>query len=757
MTQHDDFTEEFEALTEGIDEIDPFPLTPRDKAAALAQAHAAIIDADQRATREMFDQLARRAGDDPRLNRGGLPYTRSVADISSIVCDHFLRDEQVSMLRKLSPEAVRIGLRGAINDAIEAQNEQLRRDLVVGKKLMHITRLGHAEIARLMAALYSVVSISPSSRNSDPDLNVLAAYDDDPTSEHYGTYRSSQGHLHEIARRYQPDLTTKEFTEIASALSDSAPKRTRGDNRDLIAVRNGIVDYNGGDPIFHEFSPEHIFLAKLDVDWNPDAQNPHIDTPDGDVWDVESWMSSLSDDPEVVELLWETTGAVVRPYVSWNKCAFYYSEVGNNGKGTLLSLQRNLLGVSNYASIPLSDFGKDFMLEPLTRASAILVDENDVGTFIDKAANFKAIVTNDVITINRKYKAPIAHQHFGFMVQCLNDKPTIKDKSESIYRRQLFIPFDKSFTGRERKYIKDEYLKRRDVLEYVLKRVLTMSYYELSEPMAIRKALDEFKEYNDPVRAFWNEVKIQFYWDLVPFQFTYDLFVAWMGRNMPNSRPIGRNKFIDELVTLVQGEPEGAWVCKDKQARHRPGSRMDATEPLIAEYDLMDWANVGARNDPRRFARIPDDKLKSNYRGLVRRELTDEDYLREQAEQAEEPIAEQVDAPVSTANPDLDVRPDEGTAIPVSAPDGSENTETNKSTGENSTDNTAEQRVRTRRIDLSGILLPEDEITGSTGAATAAPGSAVDPAEDTAGATHTSDKNDDPDRDDESSPQENSR
>lgn len=70
------------------------------------------------------------------------------------------------------------------------------------------------------------------------------------------------------------------------------------------------------------------------------------------------------------------------------------------------------------------------------------------------------------------------------MVQCLNEMPRIKDKSDSFYRRQLFIPFTKCFTGAERKYIKQDYLKRKDVLEYVLWKVLNMDYYELPIPKA---------------------------------------------------------------------------------------------------------------------------------------------------------------------------------------------------------------------------------------------------------------------------------
>src|SRR5690606_20490688 len=181
-----------------------------------------------------------------------------------------------------------------------------------------------------------------------------------------------------------------------------------------------------------------------------------------------------------------------------------------------------------HTSIPLSDFGKDFALEPLVRTNAIIVDENDVGTYIDKAANLKAVVTGDVIQINRKYRMPVAFEWHGFMVQCLNELPRFKDKSESFYRRQLFVPFKKSFTGREKKYIKDDYLKRPEVLRYVAKRVLVdMDHYALSEPAPTKALLAEYKDFNDPVRAFWEEFRLRLAWDLAPFTFLYALCKAW--------------------------------------------------------------------------------------------------------------------------------------------------------------------------------------------------------------------------------------
>ncbi|WP_341257828.1 phage/plasmid primase, P4 family [Gordonia malaquae] len=505
---------------------------------------------------------------------------------------------------------------------------------IVGPTIVPLQRLAHEEMATLIAAVYSVVKIAPSNKNSDPDLNVLAAYDDDPSSEHWGTYRSSDGHMRSVARRFCKGMTVKSYADIVAALEDKVPTVTRGENPDLVAVANGIVDLSRRDadgvPAFMPFTPEHIFLAKLAVKWNPEADNPIIhNDDDGTDWDIESWMSDFfpESDPDnegMTELLWQIIGASVRPYVSWNKAAFFFSPVGNNGKGTLVSLMRNIVGVANYASIPIADFAKDFLLEPLTRASAILVDENDVGSFVDKGANFKAVITNDVITINRKYKSPIAHQHWGFMVQCLNDEPSTKDKSESFYRRQLFVKFTKSFTGVERRYIKDDYLTRPEVLEYALKRVLCMDYDELSEPEAVKKALDEFKVANDPVRAFWEEFAARFAWDLLPFPYLYDLFKAWFSANYPTGKVLGFYKFTVALVEIVQADTDGDWECPDKDQRHRPGMMMDVAEPLTVEYNLEGWINHEAKKSDREArATMTPEMLKQNYRGLRRKNIVE--------------------------------------------------------------------------------------------------------------------------------------
>ena len=441
---------------------------------------------------------------------------------------------------------------------------------------------------------------------------VIGIYQTDGDDK--GIYSTDENSLRSLFRRYCYTMTDKEFYGIISRLYEVLPTSYPTIDQDLIAVNNGIFNYET--KTLMDFSPDYVFTAKSKVDYNPNASNVVIHNPDDNTdWDVESWMQELSDDTEVVDLLWKLLGAIVRQNVSWNKSAWLYSETGNNGKGTLCELMRQLCGDGSYASVPLSDMGKDFMLEPLVGVTAIIVDENDVGTYIDKAANLKTLITGDVLTINRKFQKPISIRFHGMMVQCLNEMPRLKDKTNSLYRRQLFIPMTKCFTGMERKYIKQDYLHRKEVLEYVLHKVLHMTYYELPTPDSCAKALDEYKEFNDPVLQFVREILPDLAWDLAPFGFLYDLYRAWYRKNFSGDQFISKQTFVKDLLSDLGDVPE--WSCPDKKKAWRPNGKMDVAEPMIAEYDLRDWMNpqyTASKDVDKRCMPV----LKATYKGIIR-------------------------------------------------------------------------------------------------------------------------------------------
>ena len=481
-----------------------------------------------------------------------------------------------------------------------------------GKKWKSVDALEPFQIAMIVAYLYDVVAIASAGLTSESDYDLIGVYQVNGPKK--GIYLTEDRALRILFREFNRSLTTRQLDEIKAVLRDSVPRVLPTRQKNLVAVNNGIFDYDTKQLL--DFSPDYIFTTKSSVNYNPNATNIIIhNNTDNTDWDVESWLNDLTDDFEVVNVLWEMIGAVIRPNVPWNISAWLFSEKGNNGKGTYCELVRAIIGEGNYASISLSDFSKEFMLEPLTHSSAIIVDENDVGTYIDKAANLKAVITGDTIQINRKFKQPIAYQFKGFMIQCLNEMPRTKDKSDSFFRRQLFIPFQKCFTGHERKYIKTDYLHRTEVLEYVLHKVLNMNYYNLTVPESCKIAQAEYKEYNDPVRQFMAEMFSEFVWDLLPFSFLHDLYVAWYKRNYSSEKPQSAASLAKDILNILPEYPE--WECKGKDIKVRVGNMMDKPEYLIDEYNLDKWFNPRYRSSQDRSrACVP--AHAPSYRGLIR-------------------------------------------------------------------------------------------------------------------------------------------
>lgn len=525
----------------------------------------------------------------------------------------------------LSAQDVEFHLLNRINNRLISENTQY--GLKGSRAYQTLRTLTPAVIAGCMLKRNRIVRIMLSEKNTDPNYDVLAVYMDHGPNT--GIYITDEVSIRVLAREYNFSISPKELDHVIDMLADNAPRVMVSANRDLIAVNNGIFDYKT--KALLPFTPEIVFTAKSAVNYNENAVNLVIhNDADGTDWDIESWMADLNDDPEIVALLWEILSAIIRPNVAWDKTAWFLSEVGNNGKGTLLTLMRNLCGERAWTSIPVADFGKDFHLEPLIRTNAVLVDENDVGEYVDRAANLKAVITNDVILINRKNKTPIAYQFRGFMVQCVNDTPRFRDKSGSLYRRQLIIPFDKSFTGAERKYIKQDYMHRTEVLEYVLHRVLSGNFYELSEPAAVKATLHQYKIENDPVRAFAEEFLDRMVWDLLPWRFLYALYRAWLTKDQPSNPPLGYNKFIKHLTLILQeavGEGEGyGWFVTPAAVRTK--NRILGEEPLAVEYNLDQWFDIQPVNGSIRKVGTPHN-IPISTRGLLRAGIRSDDLFDE--------------------------------------------------------------------------------------------------------------------------------
>lgn len=536
--------------------------------------------------------------------------TKSAKGRQRLAFDQFMLDltQSDSML---DPEQAADGLLFSLVRAAEIRNRSLGK----GEARDPIPQaLSAYMVAALAIHFYAFRVIDMLEAGRRDDGSLLAVYVGDPQDPMYGTYSISESRIHNTIRVICPDISLTDLKNVCSILKDTCPLARICKDRNLVAVGNGVFHF--AEKQLQPFCPDLVFLSKIRVNYQADAMDvPILDDGFG-AWTVESWMQSINSDVESVRFLWQVLGMMVRPNVNWEKMVLLYSEEGNNGKGTFCSLVRNILGEGNHTSIKLSDFSKDFAMTELLHTQAVICDENDVGVYIDGAANLKAAITGDVISVNRKYKDPVSMRFRGMILQCINGMPKVRDKSKSFLRRLIFVKMDQNFEGKANPKIKGDYLRRQGVLEYVLKRILEMDLDEhsLQIPASSELVKADYREFNDPVCAFWNEFESTFVWNLLPYPFLYDLYKKWFDHTNPRGKIVSYRQFIQDLKGVVG--TDGTWRYDEKNRAQRVGVKMNAAEQLIIQWDLVNWMNPAYKGND--WTVKVDFPKQDFYRGLVR-------------------------------------------------------------------------------------------------------------------------------------------
>lgn len=410
--------------------------------------------------------------------------------------------------------------------------------------------------------------------------------------EKKGLYVDDKAEIGKIVTKYSYGISERDLCNVITRLEREAPLCDRTVDTNLVPVNNGI--FNLREKKLMPFSPDYVYLSKFPIDYNPSAYNVNIhNDEDGTDWDVESWITSLSDDAGVPELLWEVIAAAVRPNRAWNKIVCPYDTAGCNGKGTFTQMIRSLCGRNNVAEVSISDFANRFLPSDFLHALTVLVDENDVKVYAKSAKALKCAATGDPISVEVKYKDPVSYAFRGLIIECFNGFPRFEDQTSSLYRRFLLIPFPKCFLANgERTYIKEDYVNRPEVLEYVLYKALNMEFVKFSEPPVCKKLLEEFKSDNDPIRQFMNEILDELAWDFIPNAFLYDLYLAWYTRNVSlRGNGCSKKTFIQTLKAVI-GEPGSdyavSWKIHDDKHK-KIFNPYGLTEPLATEYGLSGW------------------------------------------------------------------------------------------------------------------------------------------------------------------------
>ena len=400
-----------------------------------------------------------------------------------------------------NPRDIASRLIDTVNDTIE--NINAHSD-VKSRRLRYLTSMPTYAIPDFIVARGDVALIAPKDKsnsggeddavNPDPQKLPIAIYQTEGLNR--GIWQISNdpyGVLGDLVSQYKPDATRADKNEVYTTLKGKLPVKYKCAVPYYAPVGNCIVDVLNKEII--PFSPDFVYTSKIRTHFNPCASNTFIQMDNGLYWSVDNWMQSLApNDPQLVECLWQVIRAATLPNMPGHKIIIMLSKTGNNGKGTLCALIRTLLGEDRAVSIPLADFSKEFGVANLPSAMCVVCDENDTNKFSDSNGVLKSAATGDMITINIKHERQFDFAWSGAIIQCCNAIPRVSDKTGSFERRLLLLRMPSCFTGKEIKSIKQDYIHRREVREYVLYKVLwEMPYSDsFTIPLCAQEMMEEY-------------------------------------------------------------------------------------------------------------------------------------------------------------------------------------------------------------------------------------------------------------------------
>jgi len=354
-----------------------------------------------------------------------------------------------------------------------------------------------------------------------------------------GIYTQNSTRIQRIISWLEPRHNENKAKEVIYYLSNMADVKEKTNDRYLIPVENGV--FNIKSRKLEPFNPDYVFTTKISTRYVESPKNPVING-----WDVESWIRSIAcNDEQVIKLLWQVINDSLNGNYTRKKSIFLIGE-GNNGKGTCQELLSNLIGHQNVASLKVNEFDERFKLSVLEGKTAVIGDDVPANTYVDDSSNFNSVVTGDRVLVEFKGQPLYSTVFRCSVIQSTNGMPRFKNKTQGTLRRIIIVPFNADFNGDvENAAIKEDFIKRPEVLEYVLHKAINMDFEKFEVPDVSLKEMEIFKQDNDPVYEF--KVNVFDEWDIpkVPMYIVYGFYKNYCEEN--GFKPLSNRKFHNEF------------------------------------------------------------------------------------------------------------------------------------------------------------------------------------------------------------------
>ena len=313
-----------------------------------------------------------------------------------------------------------------------------------------------------------------------------------------GIYTTNEDYIKACVKKVEFRYKLTKLKDITEDLRANTRFENHYRPEHLIAVGNGL--FNEKTKELEPFDPKHFITAKVDTNYNPYAIVNYEKIKDT-YFNYDKWLSSIAcGNPEVITLLWQLKNEALNPNKTRRKIAIMLGG-GTNGKSTFRELLINLIGKNKVSVSTPHELQARFGIYPLEGKICNYGDE--VGTKpLDEIDKLKSISSGESINYERKGEDMRNYDFKTLLLFNSNGMPPIKEKTEAVLDRLLIIPFKANFNGKADKSIKNEKLKNKVILEYVLYKALHLEFEEFIIPEIVKEEIEKFKSENDSIYSY---------------------------------------------------------------------------------------------------------------------------------------------------------------------------------------------------------------------------------------------------------------
>lgn len=269
----------------------------------------------------------------------------------------------------------------------------------------------------------------------------------------------------------------------------------------FIPVANGIFNLRTKELL--PFSEDIHITQKIATSYNPTATNVSINN-----WSLDKWLKSImTDDIKKERLLLEIVQEACNANDTRRKIVFFTGS-GLNGKGTFQQLLENLIGKKHISHIKPDKMSGAHDLHAMAGKILNIGDDIDSRTLSD-VSTLKTVASGDTIQINPKGRDLYSTQIKALNIFSANKLPKANDKTRAWIDRLIILPFNAELKGKANSRIKTDYIARKEVLEYLLFKALSLGeFHNFTQVESVDKAIKEYEEENNVFDNFVREVII---------------------------------------------------------------------------------------------------------------------------------------------------------------------------------------------------------------------------------------------------------